>query len=476
MKSGELSLITKKTVISLILLMFLLICFPVYASEQLSISLNSDIFHRGDIVSINGETSATKVSLQINDPNNNVIFVEEINVNKGEFYASFKLPANTLLGKYKVTATDSLRRISYNFEVINKSTGGGGGSSSKQIESPSVITESDISKKFEQTDKDKKIQRITITNESIEKFLKAKAEGKKTIDINLGNLDNRKNVTTNIILPKQVLENAKGLGISITTDRAVIELPESVIELLGQRTEDLSIQIQETNKSTVQEQLVGMNTEIVGEPLDINSSIVGNTTLRFPLTGIKFPDNTEERKKYLDSLSIFVIHNDGEKENIKGTIIYDTNGLPTEMVIKVKKFSTFALIKQNPIEIVLTIENDSATVNGKVVKLDTKPQLDSKTNRLLIPIRFVGEILGAKVRWKESTKTVYISDKAQEIMLTVGDTKVFINNQEKIIDCPPKIFSNRTFIPLRFISEALGAEVNYIQESNQVIIKRLESN
>lgn len=146
--------------------------------------------------------------------------------------------------------------------------------------------------------------------------------------------------------------------------------------------------------------------------------------------------------------------------------------MPIEIVITVNKFSTFIIIKQNPIEIALTIGNYSSRVNGKEVKLDAKPQLDSKASRVLVPIRFVSEILGAKVQWKESNKQIVISDRGQEIVLTVNEDKVFVNSQVQTIDCPPQILSNRTFVPLRLVGELLGAEVIYVQGNNQINIKR----
>ena len=84
--------------------------------------------------------------------------------------------------------------------------------------------------------------------------------------------------------------------------------------------------------------------------------------------------------------------------------------------------------------------------------------------------------------WKDS-KTGEISTEEQQIspqknnsnnkdvsLLTVGSTNLFVNDQKIILDVAPKIEDGRTLVPLRVISEALGAEVKYNEENKTITI------
>jgi len=94
------------------------------------------------------------------------------------------------------------------------------------------------------------------------------------------------------------------------------------------------------------------------------------------------------------------------------------------------------------------------------------------SNRTLIPIRFISEALGAEVKWVSEDKQVIINDGGKQITLTLGSLEVMVDGQPVTIDCAPVVVNpGRTFVPLRFISETLGATVDY-QEDKQIVIER----
>ncbi|MFZ7102917.1 MAG: stalk domain-containing protein [Peptococcaceae bacterium] len=124
-------------------------------------------------------------------------------------------------------------------------------------------------------------------------------------------------------------------------------------------------------------------------------------------------------------------------------------------------------------EINLTIGSRAASVNGRPYILNAEPFLVAEVNRTLVPIRFIGEALGAEVVWNPVTRQVIIKDIEQEIILTIGSDNVFINTQTVIIDCVPVVLPpGCTFVPLRFVSENLGAQVDYDSETGQIRISR----
>ncbi|MFZ5899034.1 MAG: copper amine oxidase N-terminal domain-containing protein [Bacillota bacterium] len=90
-----------------------------------------------------------------------------------------------------------------------------------------------------------------------------------------------------------------------------------------------------------------------------------------------------------------------------------------------------------------------------------------------MPIRFVSEALGAKVDWDAATRRVAIKDGGKVIVLTLGVPSALVNGQTTAIDCAPATMPpGRTFVPLRFVSETLGAVVDYDPVTRQITITR----
>ena len=115
----------------------------------------------------------------------------------------------------------------------------------------------------------------------------------------------------------------------------------------------------------------------------------------------------------------------------------------------------------------------SVTVNG--VKLEftdnVTPFLDEQSERTLVPMRDIFEAVGAVVQWDESTQTVIAVKDSSFVTLQIGSEKAFVNSEEKQLDVKALIKDDRTFVPLRFVSEALGAEVEWDNDNYTVVIK-----
>lgn len=82
--------------------------------------------------------------------------------------------------------------------------------------------------------------------------------------------------------------------------------------------------------------------------------------------------------------------------------------------------------------------------------------------RLLVPIRGIFEAFGAGVDWDASLRMVEIISGGNTIIMHVGDRNAFINGTHYLIDVPPRLVGGRVHVPLRFVSEAMGASVDYI--------------
>lgn len=91
--------------------------------------------------------------------------------------------------------------------------------------------------------------------------------------------------------------------------------------------------------------------------------------------------------------------------------------------------------------------------------------------RTLLPLRSIFENLGATVNWNPKTKVVMAEKGTTKIELPLNSKKVKVNGVTKTLDVPAKIINNKTMVPVRFVSESLGAEVTWNKESQFVIIK-----
>lgn len=107
--------------------------------------------------------------------------------------------------------------------------------------------------------------------------------------------------------------------------------------------------------------------------------------------------------------------------------------------------------------------------NGKVVKTDVNPFIED--NRTFVPIRFVAETLGKNVDWNNENRVVTINDGTKTIKLTIGNKKALVNDSEVEVDVAPLIRDNRTFVPIRFVAENFDAKIGWDSENYKVTIE-----
>lgn len=72
--------------------------------------------------------------------------------------------------------------------------------------------------------------------------------------------------------------------------------------------------------------------------------------------------------------------------------------------------------------------------------------------------------MGSKVDWNGDDKTVTITDEGNNVIIAIDSTEAQINGESVTLDVSPKIINSRTYVPLRFVAEALNADVQYISK------------
>ncbi len=90
---------------------------------------------------------------------------------------------------------------------------------------------------------------------------------------------------------------------------------------------------------------------------------------------------------------------------------------------------------------------------------------------ILIPLRSMFEQMGATVAYDASSKTVDVSKPGADVKVTVGKAEVVINGESRPLDVPPEIYQGTVVVPVRVISEGMGAYVLWVPEKRLVVVR-----
>ena len=113
--------------------------------------------------------------------------------------------------------------------------------------------------------------------------------------------------------------------------------------------------------------------------------------------------------------------------------------------------------------------NLSIKVNNKTISSDVAPFIKNGTT--YVPIKFVAEALKVdSVKWNSETQSVTIKDSGNTILLFINKNYAYVNNQYKSLNNNALLKENRTFVPIRFVSEILGAKVAWDEDTYTVSI------
>lgn len=115
----------------------------------------------------------------------------------------------------------------------------------------------------------------------------------------------------------------------------------------------------------------------------------------------------------------------------------------------------------------------SVYVNGEPLEAGSEPVIEN--DYTLVPMRAVFEALGAEVRWVEAERTVVAYKGTNVIQLTIDSDSMYINGTEVELDVPARIIDDRTYVPLRAVSENLNEQVEWDGETRTVTITSPET-
>ncbi|MEW6573432.1 MAG: stalk domain-containing protein [Bacillota bacterium] len=110
----------------------------------------------------------------------------------------------------------------------------------------------------------------------------------------------------------------------------------------------------------------------------------------------------------------------------------------------------------------------TVAIDGERLSCDVPPVIEQ--GRTLVPLRAIFEALGAAVDWDGTTRTVTGRKRTTTVKLVVGQKTAYVNGKAVALDVPARIISGRTMVPLRFIGESLGAKVDWDGTKRTVIV------
>lgn len=111
----------------------------------------------------------------------------------------------------------------------------------------------------------------------------------------------------------------------------------------------------------------------------------------------------------------------------------------------------------------------TVSVNGTPVKFDDiQPQ--AVAGRMMVPLRGVFEALGAYVEYDNTVRTVTVRKGNEDIELRIGEKVAHKNGAELMLDVAPLLMKAHAMVPLRFLVEALGGNINFDNASNHIDI------
>lgn len=121
-----------------------------------------------------------------------------------------------------------------------------------------------------------------------------------------------------------------------------------------------------------------------------------------------------------------------------------------------------------------TLPTISLVIDGKGVASDVKSVIQN--SRMLVPIRAIAENAGASISYDDRVQRVTVTQGAKKIILYIGKTIGYVNNDKVILDTMPILSGGRTLIPVRFVSQSLGYGVSWDKRAEVAIVQTKRTN
>lgn len=267
--------------------------------------------------------------------------------------------------------------------------------------------------------------------------------------------------------------------VKITTD-SVKNIAESEdVENVEIKLSDATVKVSDENIADISDKAEGKDVEItVNTDAELNDK---QTEAVKDLGEVKTVEATvkSDKKEIVVTVTVSTSYDAKEGEIVLAAVV-DVEGNVEDIPVTHKdgqvEFEVEAgasvVVWSVPTEkaFVLTIDKHEAGVFGKIEKNDVAPKIVK--DRTMLPARFVAEKLGATVEWDAEKQEVTVKKDNITIVITIGSVDAKVNGEDVKLDSEAFIENDRTYTPIRFIAEALGANVNWNGATSQVVITK----
>jgi hypothetical protein len=122
--------------------------------------------------------------------------------------------------------------------------------------------------------------------------------------------------------------------------------------------------------------------------------------------------------------------------------------------------------------ILMEIDKDTMLVDEEIKEIDpgrgTTPKI--LNGRTVVPIRAIIESMGGSVGWEDATRKITLGAGGHSVAMWLGSTAIDVDGRELEIDVAPEAINDRTMVPVRFVAENVGAEIEWINATRQIVI------
>lgn len=204
-------------------------------------------------------------------------------------------------------------------------------------------------------------------------------------------------------------------------------------------------------------------------PFYINSpKVAGGNDEHLSQEIIIIPKNSLDfSKKYKVRVQLDVIK-DGVIQNIDNSWYFTTESKKYNSIDSIHNHYIYPPHSNNSDTILFKVGQRYIWVDNISYPLDAVPFIEN--NRTMVPIRALGNSLGANVNWDSATKTVIYEKGSLSILLPIDKNYADINKKTILLDQGAIIKNGRSYVPLRFVSEQLDADVEWLPLNREVII------
>jgi hypothetical protein len=175
-------------------------------------------------------------------------------------------------------------------------------------------------------------------------------------------------------------------------------------------------------------------------------ALVDNISSGWPTKGISYPSGTTENISGTFVASVPVA-------NVVNSVVTTT---PSSTPSTGHGSATF------------TVGATVYSVNNVQYVMDVAPYISN--GRTFVPVRYLGDALGAQVSWDASTQTVTLTRGSDTETLTIGSTTMTVNGTAETMDVAPVIVNGRTMLPARWVAQGFGAQVGWNPATQEVLI------